>query len=94
LPPAATDDAREVAAVVDSVEGFLERRWAQHPQRPLPAPGIDEALAVHLHCHQKALWGGATTMGLLRRFYPRAEQLATGCCGMAGAFGYDAATAG
>jgi len=93
LPPAASDDARAVAALVDSVEGFLERRWNEHPQRPLPAPGIDEAVAVHLHCHQKALWGGATTMGLLRRFYPRAEQLATGCCGMAGAFGYDAATA-
>ena len=94
LPPAATDDARAVAALVDSIEGFLERRWSEHPKRPAPAPGIDEAIAVHLHCHQKALWGGASTMGLLRRFYPGAEQLATGCCGMAGAFGYDAATAG
>jgi Fe-S oxidoreductase len=94
LPPAATDDARAVAALVDSIEGFLERRWSEHPQRPAPAAGIDEAIAVHLHCHQKALWGGASTMGLLRRFYPGAEQLATGCCGMAGAFGYDAATAG
>lgn len=94
LPPASTDDARAVASLVDSVEGFLERRWSDHPQRPLPAPGIDESIAVHLHCHQKALWGGATTMGLLRRFYPRTEQLGTGCCGMAGAFGYDADTAG
>jgi FAD/FMN-containing dehydrogenase/Fe-S oxidoreductase len=93
LAPGAVEDARAVAALVDSVEGFLERRWNEHPKRPGPAPGIDEAIAVHLHCHQKALWGGATTMGLLRRFYPRAEQLATGCCGMAGAFGYDASTA-
>jgi len=93
LPAAAAEDARLVASLVDSVEGFLERRWPDHPQRPVSAPGIDESIAVHLHCHQKALWGGASTMALLRRFYPRAEQLATGCCGMAGAFGYDAATA-
>jgi len=93
LPTSASADARTVAGLVDSVEGFLERRWNEHPQRPTPARGVDEAIAVHLHCHQKALWGGGSTMALLRRFYPRAEQLATGCCGMAGAFGYDAATA-
>jgi FAD/FMN-containing dehydrogenase/Fe-S oxidoreductase len=94
MPDEARMDARAIAAIADSVEGFLERRWMDHPVRPAPAPGVDDPLAVHLHCHQKALGGGEHTVALLRRFFPRTERLATGCCGMAGAFGYDERTAG
>ena len=45
---------------------------------------------MHPHCHQRALTGMETTLGLLRRI-PGAlvTDLDAGCCGMAGAFGYE-----
>ena len=50
---------------------------------PRAAPG---QLLVHGHCHQKALWGMNADLNLLGK----SEVLApdTGCCGMAGSFGY------
>ena len=46
---------------------------------------------VHTHCHQKALGREGATEGVLRRI-PGLEvhTLPSGCCGMAGAFGYEA----
>ena len=53
-----------------------------------PRPG---RLLVHGHCHQKALIGMEPTMEMLR-WIPELEPVAldTGCCGMAGSFGYKA----
>jgi len=71
-------------------EAFLEEHWDEHPRRPefgLP-PG---RLVVHGHCHQKALWGIGSTTTLLERIAPGwVDALDTGCCGMAGSFGYTA----
>ena len=52
----------------------------------------DEAgLAVlHGHCHQKALVGTGGTETVLREAGYSVQTLATGCCGMAGSFGYEA----
>jgi FAD/FMN-containing dehydrogenase/Fe-S oxidoreductase len=45
-------------------------------------------VAVHGHCHAKALADATTTVSLLREMPGvDARQLDTGCCGMAGAFG-------
>jgi Fe-S oxidoreductase len=46
---------------------------------------------VHTHCHQKALGREGATESVLRRI-PGLEvhTLPSGCCGMAGAFGYEA----
>jgi Fe-S oxidoreductase len=48
-------------------------------------------ITLHGHCHQKALWGADTSARFLRRL-PGASVnvLDTGCCGMAGSFGYTA----
>ena len=45
---------------------------------------------LHGHCHQKALWGTADTLKLLRAI-PGADvaEMNTGCCGVAGSFGYE-----
>ncbi len=86
--------AGEVATAIadDSylVEDFIERQWAQHPrQASFPAPS--GAVALHGHCHQKALWGAETSAALLRRIAgDRLRVLDTGCCGMAGSFGFTA----
>ena len=47
-------------------------------------------ILLHGHCHQKALWGTGATLKLLRAI-PGAdvEEMNTGCCGVAGSFGYE-----
>ena len=47
-------------------------------------------ILLHGHCHQKALWGTSETLKLLRAI-PGAdvEEMNTGCCGVAGSFGYE-----
>jgi Fe-S oxidoreductase len=70
-------------------EDFVERFWDQHPKRPQIAQRGTSVL-LHGHCHQKALWGTDTTAAGLRRFTGDVSVLPSGCCGMAGAFGYTA----
>ncbi len=57
----------------------------------LEASGAPEERAVyyHAHCHQRALSGTEAPERLLRPFAGRLQVLDTGCCGMAGAFGYE-----
>lgn len=44
---------------------------------------------LHAHCHQKSLWGAETSAAALRTLLgERLKVLDTGCCGMAGSFGY------
>jgi len=46
-------------------------------------------VVFHGHCHQKALWGEDTAAALLGRLVgDRLKVLPSGCCGMAGSFGY------
>jgi Fe-S oxidoreductase len=46
---------------------------------------------LHGHCHQKALVGGAPALRLLRAITgAEVREVDSGCCGMAGSFGYEA----
>ncbi len=55
--------------------------------RPLPVSHV----LLHPHCHQRALVGSAGTRRALSLIPGvRVTELATACCGMAGAFGYEA----
>jgi Fe-S oxidoreductase len=46
---------------------------------------------LHGHCHQKALVGTAHALALLRMIPgAQAREIDSGCCGMAGSFGYEA----
>lgn len=40
---------------------------------------------LHGHCHQKAMFGTAS----MKSFSPELEEIPSGCCGMAGSFGYE-----
>jgi Fe-S oxidoreductase len=51
------------------------------------APG--EALTYHGHCHQKATKKDHHAVGVLRRAGYAVDPLDSGCCGMAGSFGYE-----
>jgi Fe-S oxidoreductase len=47
-------------------------------------------ILYHGHCQQKANYGTASTLELLRIIPGSSvEQIEAGCCGMAGAFGYE-----
>jgi Fe-S oxidoreductase len=46
-------------------------------------------LLVHGHCHQKALYGTASMKSLLNGSGSTCSEIPSGCCGMAGSFGYE-----
>lgn len=89
-------DLEAIAAKCWLPEDFLDRSWEQHPKRVLLRLGgggsnATTRVVLHGHCHQKALWGAETSARALRRIVDaRVEVLDSGCCGMAGAFGFGA----
>jgi Fe-S oxidoreductase len=71
------------------IEEFLEREWSRHPRHPEASPDDSNLVLLHGHCHQKALWGTSNVLSLLQRFgNENVRALDSGCCGMAGAFGF------
>lgn len=50
---------------------------------------IDSNFIVHTHCHQKALFENDAVTSILKSFGVQVEAPITGCCGMAGSFGYE-----
>jgi FAD/FMN-containing dehydrogenase/Fe-S oxidoreductase len=80
---------RQIAERAMLVEDFVERKWDEHPQRPTIIESCRSPICLHGHCHQKALWGDQTSSAILHRLSGgKVDVLASGCCGMAGAFGY------
>ncbi len=79
------DEVRIVAQYTMSIEAWLAQRLPD-------APSASDAplVLLHGHCHQKALWGTSTTHIALRKVGFRVEEIDSTCCGMAGAFGYEA----
>jgi FAD/FMN-containing dehydrogenase/Fe-S oxidoreductase len=78
------DDARRLSAQTLLLSEYLERQRYQPP--PLPSA---DAL-VHGHCHHKAVLGMDAELALLQRMQVDHEVLDSGCCGMAGSFGFAA----
>ena len=84
------DDARLVAKSVLLFDEYLAQLLEEAP-RALPLEKKNTHFLVHGHCHQKALVGEDPLFKVLDAI-PGAgtESTDAGCCGMAGAFGYDA----
>ncbi len=53
-------------------------------------PSLKRKALVHGHCHHKAIFGMDAEQKLLARMGLDAELLDSGCCGLAGSFGYEA----
>lgn len=89
---ATPDTKKQLAATSFLPEEFVAKAWDSHPRQPsFRAAAANERVMLHGHCHQKALWGAATSGDALRKACGNAvETLDTGCCGMAGGFGFDA----
>ncbi|MCW9707663.1 FAD-binding and (Fe-S)-binding domain-containing protein [Fodinibius salsisoli] len=52
-------------------------------------PGTSNKVYIHGHCHAKALIGNTAVEDALQAAGYETEILQTGCCGMAGSFGYE-----
>jgi Fe-S oxidoreductase len=63
---------------------FLERRAAGYE-----APRLPRKVLLHGHCHQKALMKMTHAESLLRKMGADLRSLDSGCCGMAGPFGFE-----
>lgn len=86
------DDARSVSAHALLFEEFLVRE-AECGRLQLPLGPLARKAIVHGHCHQKSFGAFAPVTKLLRLIPDlRVESIESGCCGMAGAFGYGAET--
>lgn len=86
---------RMIAAKSFLAEEFLVKQAGSHPDQAALARGVEAAsrevhpVVLHGHCHQKALWGAESSGAALKLFVGnRVQTLDTGCCGMAGSFGY------
>lgn len=82
-----SERVQKVAANAYTFEEFVAReidagrfapQWRQYPGRAL----------LHGHCHQKALVGNEASVAALEAAGYTVEVIPSGCCGMAGDFGY------
>jgi Fe-S oxidoreductase len=81
-----SDDARLVANRAWLVDEFLY----QHVQdRGWPASPAGRKVLLHGHCHQKAVVGTRAVTGVLRAAGFEVQEVDSGCCGMAGSFGFE-----
>jgi Fe-S oxidoreductase len=82
-----TDEARQVARASLLLEEFLLRDRSKGLVLPFRS-GTRRAL-LHGHCHQKALVGTAPTVAALTWAGFEVTEVDSGCCGMAGSFGFE-----
>ncbi|MFB6075490.1 MAG: FAD-binding and (Fe-S)-binding domain-containing protein [Haloarculaceae archaeon] len=83
------DDER-ARAVSDAAFGVCEYVDRHRLDEDLDFGPVDEALTYHGHCNQKATHTDHHAVGVLRRAGYDVDPLDSGCCGMAGSFGYEA----
>ena len=83
--PRADRLAKGTFLIEEFLLGLHEKGQLDLPLRP-GAPSV----LLHGHCHQKALVGSNPSLQLLRLLPgARVDEIDSGCCGMAGSFGYE-----
>jgi len=89
VDPAIQPSAQTLAQRCVSVEQFFAGQLAEKADS-LDWNNSAPQILLHGHCHQKALWGTGDTLKLLGAI-PNAQvsEMNTGCCGVAGSFGYE-----
>jgi Fe-S oxidoreductase len=83
-------DAEAVAAATRGIETFIVE-LADAGKLKLDFDKTPRQILFHAHCHQKALIGSAPIQKFLS-LIPNAtvSEIPSGCCGVAGSFGYEA----
>jgi len=86
-----TEESKTVAAHSFFFEEFIAALYEKGElDLPLAKPASMKDIKVHTHCYQKA-FGTARNVIQMLRLIPDAtvEEIESGCCGMAGSFGYE-----
>ena len=83
-----TEAAKKVAANSFLLEEFVAREQGAGRLR-LEGKGNGKKVLLHGHCHQKALVGTAPTIAMLKAAGYEVSEVDSGCCGMAGSFGFE-----
>ncbi len=79
------EQARRLRQQSFLLSDFLQQRAPDLALAPLQRPAL-----VHLHCHHKSVLGTEAELALLKQTGLDLRQPDTGCCGMAGSFGFEA----
>ncbi|HEU0242402.1 MAG TPA: heterodisulfide reductase-related iron-sulfur binding cluster, partial [Candidatus Limnocylindrales bacterium] len=77
------NDARRLAAQTKTLGEFLATRDGYRP------PHLDGRALVQGHCHDKSVLGFESELAVLRATGLEVDAPDSGCCGMAGAFGFE-----
>jgi FAD/FMN-containing dehydrogenase/Fe-S oxidoreductase len=78
------EDAKRLSAQTFLLSEFLEKKVDKYK-----LPKLQGKALVHGHCHQKALMGMASDESVLSKMGLDFETVDSGCCGMAGSFGFE-----
>ncbi len=84
------EETRQLAQQTYLIDEFLVQHVEKRPLNPTPSEALPERRAlVHTHCYQKALGRDRFTPEVLA-WVPglKVDTIDSGCCGMAGIFGY------
>jgi len=83
-----TSAAKNVAENSFLLEEFVVREQMAG-RLALQSNGRGKKALLHGHCHQKALVGSAPTVAILKAAGYEVSEVDSGCCGMAGSFGFE-----
>jgi Fe-S oxidoreductase len=78
------EDATRLARLTFTLGEFLQQKTPDFPW-----PSLRGQALVHGHCHDKSVLDFASEEAALRRLGLDVHAPASGCCGMAGAFGFE-----
>jgi Fe-S oxidoreductase len=83
-----TSLAAQLRTKVMMIDKFLEKEM-ETGRLDKKVESIAGNLLIHGHCHQKALYGTAGMKAILKGANQTVGEIPSGCCGMAGSFGYE-----
>jgi FAD/FMN-containing dehydrogenase/Fe-S oxidoreductase len=78
------EDAKRLSQQTFLIGEFLEKKAPQ-----FQPPKLNRRALVHGHCHQKAVLDPENEISTLKKLGLDCEVLESGCCGMAGSFGFE-----
>ncbi|MCA9837409.1 MAG: FAD-binding protein [Trueperaceae bacterium] len=78
-----------VADHVKMIDQFLAKEWTQGKLEPSKSfKKSKQPVMLHGHCQQRAIMGTNQTKAVLGWTSEQVQEVDSGCCGMAGSFGY------
>ncbi len=90
VSPALREAARKLAPNTMTIEEFIVREWKQGRIKSSSFTESSANIVFHGHCQQKSLITTQATREMLAiPVNYTVRELKTGCCGMAGSFGYE-----